>query len=57
MSEFAFFRFKSNSMLATEEQQHKDEVIASTKDILRAKGIECDSRRRMQMIKTDNNSR
>ena len=44
MSEFAFFRFKSNSMLATEEQQHKDEVIASTKDILRAKGIECDSK-------------
>ena len=44
MSEFAFFRFKSNSMLATEEQQHKDEVIALTKDILRAKGIECDSK-------------
>lgn len=44
MSEFAFFRFKSNSMLATEEQQHKDEVIAFTKDILRAKGIECDSK-------------
>ena len=44
MSEFAFFRFKSNSMLATEEQQHKDEVIAFTEDILRAKGIESDSK-------------
>ena len=44
MSEFAFFRFMSNSMLTTEEQQHKDEVIASTEDILRAKGIECDSK-------------
>ena len=44
MSEFAFFRFMSNSMLATEEQQHKDEVIAFTEDILRAKGIECDSK-------------
>jgi hypothetical protein len=31
-------------MLATEEQQHKDEVIELTKDILRAKGIECDSK-------------
>jgi hypothetical protein len=44
MSEFAFFRFMSNSMLTTEEQQHKDEVIAFTEDILRAKGIECDSK-------------
>ena len=44
MSEFAFFRFMSNSMLTTEEQKHKDEVIAFTEDILRAKGIECDSK-------------
>jgi hypothetical protein len=44
MNEFAFFRFMSNSMLTTEEQQHKDEVIAFTEDILRAKGIECDSK-------------
>ena len=44
MSEFAFFRFMSNSMLTTEEQQHKDEVIAFTEDILRTKGIECDSK-------------
>ena len=44
MSEFAFFRFMSNSMLTTEEQQHKDEVIAFTEDLLRTKGIECDSK-------------
>ena len=44
MSEFAFFRFMCKSMLTTEEQQHKDEVIASTEDILRAKCIECDSK-------------
>lgn len=44
MSEFAFFRFMSNSMLTTEEQQHKDEVVAFTEDILRTKGIECDSK-------------
>ena len=44
MSEFAFFRFMSNSMLTTEEQQHKDEVIAFTEEILREKGIECDSK-------------
>ena len=44
MSEFAFFRFMSNNMLTTEEQQLKDEVIAFTEDILRTKGIECDSK-------------
>jgi hypothetical protein len=44
MSEFAFFSSMSNSMLTTEEQQHKDEVIAFTEDILRAEGIECDSK-------------
>jgi hypothetical protein len=44
MSEFAFFSSMSNSMLTTEEQQHKDEVIAFTEDVLRTKGIECDSK-------------
>jgi hypothetical protein len=44
MSEFAFFRFMSNNMLTTEEQQHKDEIIAFTEDVLRVKGIECDSK-------------
>ena len=44
MSEFAFFRFMCKSMFTTEEQQHKDEVIAFTEDILRAQGIESDSK-------------
>lgn len=44
MSEFAFFRFMSNSMLNLEEQQHKDEIIASTEGVLKAKGIDCDSK-------------
>jgi hypothetical protein len=44
MSEFAFFRFASNDMLTIEEQQHKDEIIAFTEDVLEAKGIECDSK-------------
>jgi hypothetical protein len=44
MSEFAFFSSMSNSMLTTEEQQHKDEVIAFTEDVLQTKGIECDSK-------------
>ena len=44
MSEFAFFRFKSNNMLTVEEEQDKDEVIKITEEVLEAKGIECDSR-------------
>jgi hypothetical protein len=44
MSEFAFFRFKSNNMLTVEEEQDKDEVIKLTEEVLEAKGIECDSR-------------
>jgi hypothetical protein len=44
MSEFAFFRFMSNNMLTIEEQQHKDEIITFTEEILDAKGIECDSK-------------
>jgi hypothetical protein len=44
MSEFAFFRFMSNSMLNLEEQQHKDEIIAFTEDVLKSKGIDCDSK-------------
>jgi hypothetical protein len=44
MSEFAFFRFMSNYMLTIEEQQHKDEIIAFTEEVLQAKGIECDSK-------------
>ncbi len=44
MSEFAYFRFMSNNMLTFEEQQHKDEIITLTEQVLDAKGIECDSK-------------
>ncbi len=44
MSEFAYFRFMSNNMLTIEEQQHKDEMITLTEQVLDAKGIECDSK-------------
>jgi hypothetical protein len=44
MSEFAFFRFRSNNMLTVEEEQRKEEIIELTEEVLEAKGIECDSR-------------
>jgi hypothetical protein len=44
MSEFAFFRFMSSNMLNLEEQQHKDELVSLTEQVLDAKGIECDSK-------------
>jgi hypothetical protein len=44
MSEFAFFRFMSLSLLNLEEQQHKDEIVSLTEQVLDAKGIECDSK-------------
>jgi hypothetical protein len=44
MSEFAYFRYISNNMLTKEEEEHKEEIIAFTEDVLQAKGIECDSR-------------
>jgi hypothetical protein len=44
MSEFAFFRFMSGNMLTVEEQQHKDEMVSLTEQILDADGIECDSK-------------
>ena len=44
MSEFAFFRFMSLSLLNLEEQQHKDELVSLTEEVLDAKGIECDSK-------------
>jgi hypothetical protein len=43
MSEIAFFRFMSNNMLNLEEQQHKDETVSLTEQVLDANGIECDS--------------
>ena len=44
MSEFAYFRLMSNNMLTIEEQQHRDEMIALTEQVIDAKGIECDSK-------------
>lgn len=44
MSQFAYFRFMSNNMLTIEEQQHKDEIVTLTEQVLDAKGIECDSK-------------
>jgi hypothetical protein len=43
MSEFAFFRFISNNMLTEEEEEHKEEIIELTEQILQAKGIQCDA--------------
>jgi hypothetical protein len=31
-------------MLTVEEQQHREEIIALTEQVLNAKGIECDSK-------------
>jgi nucleotide-binding universal stress UspA family protein len=46
MTEFAYFTFMSNSMLTMEEEEeeHKDEIIAFTKEVLQARGVESDSR-------------
>ncbi len=44
MSEFAFFRFKSNNLLTLEEEADKQEIISVTEEVLDAKGIECDAR-------------
>jgi len=43
MSDFAFFRFRSNNMLTREEEEHKDEIIRLTEEVLQAKGIQCDA--------------
>ena len=43
MSEFAFFRFRSNNMLTKEEEEHKEEVVQLTEEVLQAKGIQCDA--------------
>jgi hypothetical protein len=39
VSEFADFRFVTNNMLTVEEQQHKDEIITLSEQVLDAKGI------------------
>ncbi len=43
MSEFAFFRFRSNNMLTKEEEEQKEEIVELTEDVLQAKGIQCDA--------------
>jgi hypothetical protein len=43
MSEFAFFRFRSHNMLTKEEQEHKEEIVQLTEEVLQAKGIHCDA--------------
>jgi GTPase involved in cell partitioning and DNA repair len=43
MSEFAFFRFRSHNMLTKEEEEHKEEIVQFTEEVLQAKGIECDA--------------
>ncbi|MGA9841576.1 MAG: hypothetical protein WBP64_14930 [Nitrososphaeraceae archaeon] len=44
MSDLAYQRFVASYMLTTEEQQHRDEILTYTEDVLQAKGIECDNR-------------
>jgi hypothetical protein len=43
MSDFAFFRFVSSNMLTKEEQEHKDDIIELTEQVLHAKGLQCDA--------------
>ena len=43
MSEIAFFRFRSNNMLTKEEEEHKEEIVQLTEDVLQSKGIQCDA--------------
>jgi len=43
MSDFAFFRFRSNNLLTREEEEHKDEIVRLTEEVLQAKGIQCDA--------------
>ncbi|MFZ0741957.1 MAG: hypothetical protein WAM54_10220 [Nitrososphaeraceae archaeon] len=34
----------TSNMLTMEEQQHKDEIVSLTEQVLDARGIECDSK-------------
>ena len=43
MSDFAFFRFRSNNLLTKEEEEDKDEIVRLTEEVLQAKGIQCDA--------------
>ncbi|WP_148685764.1 hypothetical protein [Candidatus Nitrosocosmicus hydrocola] len=44
MSEFAFIRFLSLSLLTEEEKSNKNEILEFTEQVLDAEGIECDSK-------------
>lgn len=44
MSEFAFIRFLSLSLLTEEEKENKNKIIEITEQVLDAEGIECDSK-------------
>jgi hypothetical protein len=44
-------RFRSNNLLTQEESQHKDEIIDLTEQVLDAKGLECDERRKTRLYK------
>jgi hypothetical protein len=44
MSEFAFTRFLSLSLLTEEEKDNKKEILDITERVLDAEGIECDSK-------------
>ncbi len=44
MSEFAFIRFLSLSLLTEEEKNNKNEILEFTEEVLDAEGIECDSK-------------
>lgn len=43
MSDFAFLRFVSMNMLTKEEEEHRDEIIELTEQVLHAKGLQCDA--------------
>jgi hypothetical protein len=43
MSDLAYIRFETAKMLTPEEEQHKDEMIRYTEEVMAAKGIECDA--------------
>ena len=43
MSDLAFFRFMSGNLLTREEQEHKDQIVELTEEVLHAKGLQCDA--------------
>ena len=43
MSDFAFFQFRSNNMRTKEEEEHKDEIVRLTEEVLQVEGVQCDA--------------